>query len=81
MQTQTLPAHAVKSGMHIFLAGCVYAVESNMFDRHGKSLFEPLNIIVCNPPRPARDGYGNDEHFGLTPSARVTVILDPQALI
>jgi anaerobic ribonucleoside-triphosphate reductase len=81
MKTQTLPAHEVRAGMHILLAGCVYEVESNWFDRHGKAHFEPLNIIVCNLPRYAREAHNNDEHFGLLPSRRVTVILEPQALI
>ena len=36
MKTQTLAAHAVKAGMNVFLAGSVHAVESNLFDRHGK---------------------------------------------
>lgn len=76
MQIQTLPAHAVRAGMQVFLAGSVYAVESNLFDRHGKAFYEPLNILVCNA-EPSGSIYGQGEHFGLLPSSRVPVILNP----
>lgn len=81
MQTQLLPAHAVRAGMHIVIAGSVYAVESNWFDRHGKAHFEPLNILVCNRPQSEGEMNGNGEHFGLMPTARITVILDTQVLM
>lgn len=81
MQTQLLPAHAVRAGMNVFIAGSVYAVESNWFDRHGKAHFEPLTILVCNRPQSEGDAYGNGEHFGLLPTARITVILDTQVLM
>jgi hypothetical protein len=80
MQTKTISAYAVRAGMHVFLAGSVYAVESNLFDRHGKALYEPLNILVCNSTL-AEHVVGQGEHFGLLPTQLVTVVLDAQAAI
>lgn len=74
MKTQTLAAHAVKAGMNVFLAGSVYAVESNLFDRHGKGPYQSLSVLICNSLSAGR-GYGQGEHFGLLPSTPVSVIL------
>lgn len=73
MKTQRLAAHAVRPGMQVFLAGRVYTVESNLFDRHGKAPYQPLNILICNSHSTV-GGYGNGEHFGLLPSTPVTAI-------
>lgn len=73
MKTKTLPAHAVRAGMSVFVAGCVYAVESNLFDRHGKGPNQSLSILVCKSA-PDRHGYCHGEHFGFLPSTQVMVI-------
>lgn len=80
MKTQTLVAHAVKAGMNVFLAGSVYAVESNRFDRHGKGPYQSLSVLVCNSLSEDR-GYGHGEHFGLLPSTPVLVILTNLELV
>ncbi len=73
MKTQTLAAHAVRAGMQVYLAGSVYTVESNLFDRHGKAPYQALNILVCNS-HSTGSSYGVGEHFGLLPSTPVTAI-------
>lgn len=73
MQTQYLAAHAIRPGMKIALAGCIYAVESNFLDRHCNGLYQSRSVLVCNSLAD-RPGYGQGEHFGLFPSAQVLVI-------
>lgn len=80
MQTQTLPAINVRPGMNIALAGSVYAVESNLLDRHSNGPYQSRSVLVCNSI-PDRNGYGQGEHFGLLPSTPVLVILTDLELL
>lgn len=73
MQTQLSAAHAIRPGMTIALAGCLYAVESNFLDRHCNGLYQSRSVLVCNS-LPERQGFGQGEHFGLLPSAQVLVV-------
>ena len=73
MQTKYIAAPAILPGMKIALAGCLYAVESNLLDRHCNGLYQSRSVLVCNS-LPERPGYGQGEHFGLLPSAQVLVV-------
>ncbi|MEX6780333.1 hypothetical protein [Pseudomonas aeruginosa] len=73
MKTQILAAHAVRAGMQVYLAGSFYAVESNLFDRHGKAPNQALTILECSSQE-TESGYGAKEHFGLLPSTPVVAI-------
>ncbi|HBP1602495.1 TPA: hypothetical protein L5U90_003602 [Pseudomonas aeruginosa] len=74
MKTQILAAHKVRAGMQVYVAGSVYAVEANLFDRHGKAPNQALNILECSSPE-IESGYGAKEHFGLLPSTPVVAFL------
>jgi hypothetical protein len=80
MKTQTLTAHTVRAGMNVVLAGSVYEVESNLFDRHGKGSNQALSVLVCNSKHVVQ-GYGQGEHFGLLPSTPVHVIVASPELV
>lgn len=73
MQTQYLAAHAIRPGMKVALAGCLYAVEANLLDRHCNGLYQTRSVLVCNSI-PELSGLGQSEHFGLLPSAQVLVV-------
>lgn len=73
MQTQFIAARAIRPGMKIALAGCLYAVEANLPDRHCNGLYQSRSVLVCNS-LPERSGFGQGEHFGLLPTAQVLVI-------
>lgn len=78
MKTKTVPAHAVRAGVQVFLAGSVYVVDSNLYDRHGKGSNQALSVLICSS-NPSVQGYGQGEHFGLLPSTPVSVVVTPQA--
>ncbi|MPQ71533.1 hypothetical protein [Pseudomonas sp. MWU12-2323] len=80
MKTQTIPAIDIQPGMNIALAGSVYAVESNLFDRHSNGPYQSRSVLVCNPI-PERQGYRQGEFFGLLPSTLVLVILTDLELV
>lgn len=80
MQTQYIAAHAVQPGMTISLAGCFYAVDENLLDRHCNGLYQSRSVLVCNS-LPDRPGFGQGEHFGLLPSALVLVVATSAELL
>jgi hypothetical protein len=65
--------------MTIQLAGTAYVVESNHLDRHGRGLYEPSSILICNEKpegTPKQGSYGRNEHFGLLPTHLVPILLN-----
>lgn len=80
MKTKTISAIDVRPGMNIALAGSVYAVESNLFDRHSNGPYQSRSVLVCNSIL-ERQGSGQGEYFGLLPSTPVLVILTNLELV
>ena len=79
MHLKSIPAHTVRTGMTIQLAGTAYVVEINHLDRHGRGLYEPSSILICNEQAEgtSKQGtYGQNEHFGLLPTQLVSVVLN-----